>query len=299
MTRTLAKPLLTALPVCYDDRMVVEIDSFSPSAGKPRAAMTSWRHLPIAVDIVCPVPVTHHQLSLAHDPTYVSGILSGRLRNGFGTKSGEVAASLAWTSGAMLSAARAAIANGRVAVAPCSGFHHAGHASGGGFCTFNGLMVAALTLLQEGEVARIGILDCDQHYGDGTDDILTELKLQGSVRHYSAGQFWRRTAQATTFLRSLPDIVASFRDCDVLLYQAGADPHVDDPLGGWLTTEQLAQRDQIVFDTANRLGIPVAWNLAGGYQQPLQRVLDIHDNTLLACAAQHLANVTCDQRMAA
>jgi hypothetical protein len=28
-------------------------------------------------------------------------------------------------------------------------------------------------------------------------------------------------------------------DCDVILYQAGADPHIEDPLGGWLTWTKL------------------------------------------------------------
>ena len=46
----------------------------------------------------------------------------------------------------------------------------------------------------------------------------------------------------------------------------------------------MAERDRIVFETAHRIGLPVAWNLAGGYQTPLRRVLDIHDNTLRACA---------------
>ena len=73
------------------------------------------------------------------------------------------------------------------------------------------------------------------------------------------------------------------RDCDVILYQAGADPHVDDPLGGWLTTEQLRERDRRVFESAQRLGVPIAWNLAGGYQEPLSKVLEIHDNTMREC----------------
>ena len=54
--------------------------------------------------------------------------------------------------------------------------------------------------------------------------------------------------------------------CSVLLYQAGADPHIDDPLGGALTSSQLARRDTIVFDGCRVLGLPIAWNLAGGYQ---------------------------------
>jgi acetoin utilization deacetylase AcuC-like enzyme len=221
---------------------------------------------------------------LAHDRDYVEDILACRTKNGFGNTNPAVAEALPWTSGAMLSAAREAITNGRVAVAPCSGFHHASHDSCYGFCTFNGLMVTAAVLLHEDHVPRIGILDCDTHHGEGTEDIRRTLHLEAHVPHYTTGANWRKPDQAQEFLRKLLSIVESFSGCDVLLYQAGADPHVDDPLGGWLTTEQLAERDRIVFETAHRIGLPVAWNLAGGYQSPLRRVLDIHDNTLCACA---------------
>ena len=70
-----------------------------------------------------------------------------------------------------------------------------------------------------------------------------------------------------------------------MLYQAGADPHVNDPLGGWLTTEQLRERDARVFEAVARLGVPVVWNLAGGYQRDandgIGPVLEIHRNTAL------------------
>ncbi len=42
-------------------------------------------------------------------------------------------------------------------------------------------------------------------------------------------------------------------------------------------------RDRLVFRAARDLRIPLVWNLAGGYQEPLRRVLDIHDNTARAC----------------
>jgi acetoin utilization deacetylase AcuC-like enzyme len=74
-----------------------------------------------------------------------------------------------------------------------------------------------------------------------------------------------------------------------MLYQAGADPHVDDPLGGVLTNEQLRMRDRIVFRTAIKLSIPVAWNLAGGYQSPLRKVLDIRDATAIECIESYRA----------
>jgi hypothetical protein len=68
---------------------------------------------------------------------------------------------------------------------------------------------------------------------------------------------------------------------------------VKDPLGGFLTTTQLRKRDAFVFRTLATMGIPVVWNLAGGYQKKpdgsIPAVLEIHDNTLLACAETYLA----------
>ena len=85
-------------------------------------------------------------------------------------------------------------------------------------------------------------------------------------------------------------MVRSFADCDLLIYQAGADPHINDPLGGFLTTAELAERDQIVFSAAKAGGIPLVWNLAGGYQEPVAHILEIHRNTILACVSTYLSN---------
>jgi|SRR5271165_5623895 len=185
----------------------------------------------------------------------------------------------------MLAAAREALRNGQVAVAPTCGFHHAQYAKADAFCTFNGLMVTALALKADAFAHRVGILDLDQHYGDGTEEIIRTLGVD-FVNHYSSAEEYNWPSQANEFLTRLPALVAGMKDCDIVLYQAGADPHVDDPLGG--TTEQLAERDRLVFEAAREMQIPVAWNLAGGYQKPLRKVLDIHDNTLRACAVAYL-----------
>ena len=39
----------------------------------------------------------------------------------------------------------------------------------------------------------------------------------------------------------------------------GGTSHVEDPLGGFLTTEQLALRDWRVFAGLRERGVPVAW----------------------------------------
>ena len=59
--------------------------------------------------------------------------------------------------------------------------------------------------------------------------------------------------------------------------------HVDDPLGGVLTTEQMIERDHIVFVAARASETPIAWDLAGGYQEPLAKVVGLHVNTLREC----------------
>jgi acetoin utilization deacetylase AcuC-like enzyme len=269
------------LKVFYTPAMVADSQSFSPSAAKPKAVVESWRTLGIPIEIIEPKPVTEEQLSLAHDHGYVRSVLACRRDNGFGNRSKEVAASLPYTTGSLLAAALAALSGG-VAVSPSSGFHHAHHGHGGGYCTFNALMVAARVLHESGAVGRVGIVDFDMHYGDGTEDIIQSLALDW-VEHFTAGGRYHSPAQAPAFLESIPGILADMSGCDLILYQAGADPHLEDPLGGWLTTGQLAERDRRVFSAANQLGIPIAWNLAGGYQEPLRKVLDIHDNTLRAC----------------
>jgi acetoin utilization deacetylase AcuC-like enzyme len=276
--------LLQRIPVFFTTAMVADSEGFSPSAAKPVAVVESWQALGVALSIQEPPPVSTEELVLAHDRVHVDEILSGQRRNGFGNTSSAVASSLPFTSGAMLAAAREAIRNGAVAVAPCSGFHHAGYAEVAGFCTFNGLMVAALALHAAGEARRVGILDFDEHYGNGTDDIIERLHIDW-IAHHTEGKEHRQRKDAAPFLERIASIVEGMHDCDVILYQAGADPHVDDPLGGWLTTEQLFERDRRTFESARRIGLPIAWNLAGGYQTPLRKVLDIHDNTMRACVA--------------
>lgn len=273
------------IPVYYSPLMVAESESFSPSAAKPTPVVASWQQLGAPIDVIDPTPVTQEQLALSHEPGFVRDVLNGTRKNGFGNCSMEVARSLPYTSGSLLSAARAALEKG-VAVSPSSGFHHASYDRVQGFCTFNGLTVAASVLHKEGRVRRVGILDFDMHYGNGTDEILERLGIDW-VTHFTAGRDYDSPSQAQDFLSSIERIVQQMCDCDLILYQAGADPHIRDPLGGWLTTEQLYERDKRVFANVHALGIPIAWNLAGGYQQPLRKVLDIHDNTMRACVGEY------------
>ena len=267
--------------VVYSKDMVAPAQGFSPSAAKPEAVMAAWRVRWPGIEVRPAMPATTEDLARAHDRRYIEDVLALRRTNGFGTVSLEVAASLPLTSGALVTAARWALRDSTVVAAPVSGFHHAHWDSGGGYCTFNGLMVAALALQAESPGRRVGILDYDYHYGDGTDDILERLKPPDIV-HVTAGARWTRPDQAGDFLNHIAEDLERMSGCDIVLYQAGADPHVDDPLGGFLTTAQLARRDRSVFKGLRNRRIPIAWCLAGGYQSPLEKVVDIHVNTFAA-----------------
>lgn len=271
--------------VFYTSKMVADSGSPSPSAAKPAKVVDSWQKQ-FDITIVEPEPVTVEELEQAHDPDFVREILNCTRNNGFDNKSQAVAASLMYTSGSMLSAARHALANVTMAASPCSGFHHAEYNKAMGYCTFNGLMVTAFALKKSG-VGRVGILDLDMHYGNGTAHIMWMRNVDW-IQHFTGGAEYREAYQAEEFFSTrLPEVLESMSDCDIVLYQAGADPHINDPHGGWLTTEQLKMRDTVVFTTLAKKKIPVAWNLAGGYQvEPdgsIPKVLEIHDNTMSEC----------------
>lgn len=276
------------MPVFYSDKQnalvqteATEDRTFSPSPGKPILVLESFKQAGLAIEVKDFAPLDLDTIGLAHSMRYVRGVMTLNSPNGFHNRSPSVAASLPWTTGSMLAAAKFAATTGDSAASLTSGFHHAGYKNGHGFCTFNGLMIAALYLREEG-FKKIGIIDLDMHFGDGTADII-KTKKADFIKHYTFGHHGITRDTAEDWLKKLPNIVRGFRGFDVILFQAGADPHIDDPLGGVLTSEQMRRRDRIVFEVAHRMQVPVAWNLAGGYQTPIRKVLDLHDATAQEC----------------
>jgi acetoin utilization deacetylase AcuC-like enzyme len=270
---------------------------FSPSAAKPALAVADWlqRGLITEADIMGFEPATREDLVRAHDRDFVEGVLSLNEPNGFGNRDPEVAASLPFTSGSLLAAARYALANQENVCSPTSGFHHAGYDSAEGFCTFNGLMVTALALLDSGEIRSVGIIDCDAHYGNGTDDIIRRLGIKG-VRHHTMGQHFHNSEDAggvagKLFLSWLDRAIEDCSGVDLVIYQAGADPHLNDPLGGVLSEATMAKRDHAIFEAFK--GKALVWNLAGGYQRDalggIEPVLKLHRNTVVAQQAKQMA----------
>lgn len=278
---------MQSIPVLYNPAMVADAQSFSPSASKPGEVVTDWVLHNLPIEVRESNPAGRNALCSAHLEDYVDGVLACKIDNGFGNRSPYVAAALPYQVGSLLDAAcLVASRTAPVACSPSAGFHHARYASAHGYCTFNGLMVTAVMLRRMGLARSVGIIDCDYHEGDGTSAIIEHLGASW-VKHWTAGAEFRNRSQARDFLRWLRLQVKGMSECDVVIYQAGADAHIDDPLGGMLTTEQMLERDRAVFWLAREYRIPLVWNLAGGYQRDvsgsIKPVLSLHRQTMRAC----------------
>ena len=259
--------------------MVVEgVTSFSQSAGKPRLFLDAMRDRKCDLLIHKVEPVTKQDICLAHDMAYVNGVFDLTTPNGFGNCDPRIPPSTLWTIGSLTSALLSRHKLNGSVCSPTSGFHHAGHAFGGRYCTFNGIMVAAAVYLKANPLHKVGILDCDVHYGNGTDDIIREVPFfLDRVVHRTVGQHFTPGDKVPNglFMMWLKGAVEDVSSCDVVIYQAGADMAATDPLGGYLSPTGMHIRDMTVFEALTK---KVVWNLAGGYQD-ITDIINVHIRT--------------------
>ncbi len=232
-----------------------------------------------------PVPMPRDWLCATHDEHYVDAVLAAAVdpaierRIGFAVTP-AVARRAALSVGGTYLAARLALDHGYAANA-AGGSHHADTASGAGFCVFNDIVVAAYRLLAEGRRARIAIVDCDVHQGDGTARMTAEMPQIATLSIHAERNFPVRKARSTIDV-ALPDAtgddaylaaLAPALDTllgtampDLVFYQAGVDAHRDDKLGRLaLTDAGIAARDAMVARAARLRHIPLVGTLGGGY----------------------------------
>ncbi len=263
------------------------------------------------VKLAEPEPVTRGELERVHTSEYIDAIRTGEPRDLAESQkfpwSPQLYPSVCLTNGGCLAAARQALRDGASA-ALVSGFHHACEDHGEGFCTFNGLVVAADALVASGEARRIGVLDLDLHYGNGTAQLaasrrhLFQVSVYGNdyrnnmpyrdvrmLRHLDGENHLSFSLPAgcdrATLLETLEKAFPLLREAklDLLLFQAGADPYHEDPYSPLqLDHDDLLARDRAVFEFTLAARIPVAWVLAGGYTKDIRKVVQVHVNTFRA-----------------
>jgi len=268
---------------------------------KARDLIESLQRRPIkGVEVVVPEPATPEQLITTHQRAYVNAIMTGSPseladRNGLGDWSPDLRRSVIASVGGVISATRTALTEHKHVGSASSGLHHARFAFGSGFCTLNGLAIAARVALLEG-AKRVLIIDLDAHCGGGTASLIRGVKgieqVDVSVSrfdHYESGENVSLTmSSGETYLDDIREALRSVdspSSIDVVLYNAGMDPHEDCHTGGTpgVTTEVLAEREQLVFEWANDHNIPVAFVLAGGYSNSVltrDDLVDLHRLTV-------------------
>ena len=277
-------------PIYFDDSYVVSGGGIETIRKADKVAERVRTQFP-NIKLVSPEPATQEQLLLVHSPGYVEAVLTGEPRwkseGGLGEWSEEVVTSVLASTGGVIAAAITALESGKSG-SLSSGLHHAATDHGAGFCTINGLAIAALVALQNG-AKTIGILDVDAHCGGGTFDIVGDnpaIRIgdisTSAFDSWRSGQERHRIEIETDsdfYLDVVAEMLEHIGRVDLLLFNAGMDPAQGGGAGSTrgFTSDLLKQRELLVAQWCERTSTPIAFVLAGGYAGSLLTLDDVAD----------------------
>jgi len=279
------------------------------------------------VETVAPEPAAREDVLDVHEDSYVRRVeeLSAGVEvpdaqdYGLATQDTPAFAGMdeaaRWLVGGALHGARLISEGGETRVLQLGGgLHHARRRFASGFCIYNDLAIAINSLTRHG--LRVVYLDVDVHHGDGVQEILYEdprvmtVSLHesgkflfpgtGEVRELGSGvgrglklnlplePFTEGESYLEVFEKVVPAALRHFRP-DVLVVQAGADAHFDDPLSDlMLTTRDYEAIFRRILEWADAFTAGrVLFTLGGGYSfRAVPRVwailhLVIHDLPLV------------------
>lgn len=253
-------------------------------------------------DFEVPTPATRPELCLAHTWEWINKLSTGTLSYQEVLKleapySRRTVQAYLLAAGGTVLAARKALERG-MAMNIGGGFHHAFAGHGEGFCAINDVAVAIRLLQSEGLIRKAAVVDCDVHHGNGTASIFGSDATVFTFSIHQRDNYPSEKPPSSLDIH-LPDatgdqdylsrlgeavspIIAGYKP-DLVMYVAGADPFLDDQLGGLsLTKEGMFARDRLVFETAFRRGVPVCVTLAGGYAHQLSDTVQLHAQTYAA-----------------
>lgn len=267
-----------------------------------------------------PSSIDEDQLLNVHSDEFVQAVKAASRGEPFGapgsfglgtsdvpTFSGMHEAGVALCGGAVTASRSVSNGDATRSLQLAGGLHHALPNSASGFCVYNDLGVLIADLLQEGK--RVAYIDVDVHHGDGVQAMFYSDPRVLTVSLHESGRFLfpgtgsidelgvgeavgtsvnipllpgtKDTSYLESFDTIVPDVVNAFGP-DVIVLQAGADAHVQDPLADLaLTTRGY----RVLFDRILKLsdvlcdGRLVA-TLGGGYD--FDATLRVW--TILACS---------------
>ncbi len=246
-----------------------------------------------------PRPATDAEVLRVHDPEYLQKLQNCKLSRkeeratGFPLSAQLVQRELAITGGT-IQAVDFALQYG-VAGNIAGGTHHAYRDRGEGFCLLNDAAVAALHAIEVHGFTRILVVDLDVHQGNGTAKIFEEDPRVFTFSMHGAKNYPLHKeksdldiplpdgtgdeAYLAILRKHLPELMDKVEP-ELIFYQSGVDVLESDKLGRLgMTVSGCRQRDQIVFEAAHRDGVPVVFNMGGGYSERIAIIVEAHANT--------------------
>ncbi len=276
---------------------------FSPV--RVEMALDLIRALGYKVELHAPEPATRDDVLSVHEDYYVrrvEALSEGQVvldseDYGLGTPDNPVFPGMdeaaRWLVGGTLCGARLISESGEKRVLQLGGgLHHARRNAASGFCIYNDLAVAINHLTRQG--LWVAYLDIDVHHGDGVQQIVYEDKRVMTISLHESGQylfpgsgeihelgsglgrgvklnlplqpFTEGDSYLDVFDQVVPAALSHFHP-GVLVVQAGADAHFDDPLADLMLNtrdyEAIFRRILVLADT--HTSGRVLFTLGGGY----------------------------------
>jgi histone deacetylase 11 len=242
-------------------------------------------------DFVRPRPVSRRDLLKVHTPEYLRSLRSpealarilevpivGRLPGWL--IDWRILRPMRYATGGTILACRLALEYG-VALNLGGGYHHAAAGWGGGFCAYADAPLAARILHDEGKIGRVLVVDLDAHQGNGTAAVFDGWDWAFIFDLYERDIFPVRKEPEDyplpvgpgltggEYLEIVRDTLPGAIDVvrpNLVVYNAGSDPFVDDPLARFrLSASDLADRDLLVATEVRERGVALAMVLSGGY----------------------------------
>jgi acetoin utilization deacetylase AcuC-like enzyme len=294
------------MKIFYSPSYTIAAHSFETTRKSGWIAESLAREPIAGIELVAPQPASAAALSRVHDPEYVDAVRTGNPRE-LAESQGFPWDPALWemvctSNGGVIAAAIEALRTHRVSGSLSSGLHHARRARGAGFCTFNGLVLAAGAALDAG-ARTVLILDLDAHCGGGTHELIhgderiwqIDVSVDAFDRYEALGNNQLEMVHdgsryLSTIERKLSWLEREAPRFDICLYNAGMDPFGGCSIGGMqgVTQKVLRDREVAVFSWCRMRGVPIVFVLAGGYLGPeLERaeLVALHRLTLEAACA--------------
>jgi acetoin utilization deacetylase AcuC-like enzyme len=263
---------------------------------------------------VCrPTPACRSDLELVHTPAYVDDLLAHRptartIRSEMPI-SPDVVQAFILGAGGTIAACRTAVQKRAFAMNLAGGFHHAFPDWAEGFCYINDVAVGVARARADGLAARVMVVDCDLHQGNGTaymfreePDVFTFSIHQESIypvkRNSDLDLGLPDFCGGPVYLHQLQEHLLPAIDRhrpELVLYVAGADPFEKDLLGTlMLSMDDMRRRDELVLGACAERGIPAAVTLAGGYCSDVRDTVAVHHQTasVMCRLAPTIARIT-------